>query len=93
MLKIVEANNASTLAEHTPFNGLYTRNFSRSPVERVMPTTLDLAYEKQYGTLPGGYRQSIVVPIIAPSVLYQGPFAITDQVPLERPMPWDRNVT
>lgn len=93
MLKIVEANNSSTITEHTEYSNLYTRNFSRSPVEKIMPTTLMLTNMKLTGSLPGGYRQTITIPIISPTIQYQGPFAITDQVPLERPLPWDRNVT
>lgn len=93
MLKIVQADSASAIAEHTPYAQLYTRNYTRAPVDRIMPNVFNMAYYKQFGTLPGGVRTSVIVPIIHVDINYQGPFAIADQVPLERPLPWDRKVT
>lgn len=91
MLKLVLADASSTVAEHTEWGKLYNR--APHTRDRIMPTVFNLPYYPQYGTVPQGFRQSISIPIIAVDLAYHGPFAIADQVPIERPLPWDRNVT
>lgn len=88
MLRIVHGDAADAITRHTPYGEIY--NKPAPTKDRIMPTNLGLSFYPLLGSFPEGFRAYNTPPIISPNLNYYGRFAIADQVPVERPLPWDR---
>lgn len=88
MLPVVDANSASAITVHTIFGKLY--NKPAPTRDRIMPSHYGLPYYPLHGSHPSGFRAYNTPPILSLNQNYMGRFAIADQVPVERPLPWDR---
>lgn len=89
MVPEVTANNASEITRHTIFGQIY--NKPAPTRDKIMPTNLHLPYYPLLGSYPEGFRAyNSTPPILSLNQNYYGRFAIADQYPVERPLPWDR---
>lgn len=86
MLRIVSPDAASAISRRTIFGKIYNHEARRR--DRIMPTLSP--YMKRYGEMPRGFRAYNTPPIVSVNIGYGGQFAIADQIPIPRPLPWER---
>lgn len=88
MLRIVQGGAGDAITRHTAYGELY--NKPAPTRDRIMPSHYGLDVYQLLGSYPEGFRAYNTPPIISPNLNYYGRFAIADQVPVDRPLPWDR---